>query len=76
MQQKGKAMIISLEEARIRRDIKKAEEHLSLLRSFIASGEYDKVPEAIDLEALIVDLENNLIKLIEGEMDLPLPDDL
>jgi predicted esterase len=75
MQQKGKAMIISLEEARLRRDIKKAEEHLSLIRVYISDGEYDKVPEAIELEALISDLENSLIKLIESELELPPPDD-
>ena len=75
MHQKGKAVIISLDEARIRRDIKKAEEHLRTLRTLIAGGEYDKVADAMELEAIIVDLENSLIKLIESDLDIPLPDD-
>ena len=75
MLQKGKAVIISLEEARIRRNIKKAEEHLRTLRTLIASGEYDKVAEAMELEAHIYDLENSLIKLIESDIEFPLPDD-
>ena len=75
MKRKGSASIINLEEARIRRAIKEAEKNLSALRILISNGEYDKVAEAMELEAIIVDLEDSLIKLIESDSMLPLPDD-
>ena len=75
MKRKGSASIINLEEVRIRRAIKEAEKNLSALRILISNGEYDKVAEAMELEAIIVDLEDSLIKLIESDSMLPLPDD-
>ena len=66
--------VICLEEQRIRRAIRQAEIKLYSLRTLISHGDYDKVGEAMELEAVIIALENSLMLLIDrdvGEIGLP-----
>jgi hypothetical protein len=67
--------VICLEEQRIRRSIRRAEIKLYDLRTLISHGDYDKVAEAMELEAIIIALETSLILLIDrdiGEIGEPL----
>ena len=66
--------VICLEERRLRRAINEAEERLCTIRTLISHGDYDKVGEAMELEAVIIALENSLILLFdrdESELGLP-----
>ena len=68
-----------MEEARIRRAIREIEIKLYNARTLISHGDYDKVGDAMELEATLCALENNLILLIERDYDMiappPLPDE-
>jgi|2_EtaG_2_1085320.scaffolds.fasta_scaffold05823_9 predicted esterase len=61
--------VICLEERRIRRAIHSAEDRLCHIRTLISHGDYDKIAEAMELEAAIVSLENNLILLIDRDVE-------
>jgi|TARA_B100001250_G_C19532498_1_gene671068 hypothetical protein len=66
--------VICLEERRIRRAINEAEERLYQIRTLISHGDYDKVGEAMELEAIIITLENSLFLLIDrDDSDLGTP---
>jgi hypothetical protein len=66
--------VICLEERRIRRAINETEEKLYRIRTLISHGDYDKVGEAMELEAVLITLENSLILLIDrDEADLGIP---
>lgn len=61
--------VICLEERRILRAICNAEDKLCDIRTLISHGDYDKVGEAMELEAIIVSLENSLILLIDRDVE-------
>tara|TARA_R110000824_G_scaffold19321_2_gene75028 strand:- start:3037 stop:3264 length:228 start_codon:yes stop_codon:yes gene_type:complete len=61
--------VICLEERRILRAIRNAEDKLCDIRTLISHGDYDKVGEAMELEAIIVSLENSLILLIDRDVE-------
>jgi hypothetical protein len=65
--------VICLEEQRIRRKIRKFEKKLYDVRALISHGDYDRVGEAMELEAVLATLENSLILLIEHEFEEFLP---
>ena len=59
--------VISLQESRIKRDIKKAYTKLKEVRTLISYGSYEMVEEANELENKILDLEEQLLDLVESD---------
>ena len=59
--------VISLQERRLKKQIKKAYEDLKEIRTLISYGHYERTSEAIELEDQIVVLENQLLQLIESD---------
>jgi predicted esterase len=58
-----------MEEQRIRRAIRDIEKKLYETRTLISHGDYDRVADALELEALLATLENSLILLVERDLD-------
>jgi len=65
--------VICIEEERIRRAIREAENQLYELRTLISLGEYERVGEAMELEGIIITLENKLVDLIEKDLEEACP---
>jgi len=59
--------VISLQERRLKKQIKKAYEDLKEIRTLISYGHYERTHEAIELEDQIVVLENQLLQLVESD---------
>jgi len=59
--------VISLQEIRIKKNIKKAYTKLKEVRTLIAYGEYERVSEAHRLENEILDLEEQLLELVYSD---------
>jgi hypothetical protein len=65
--------VICIDEERIRRAIREAEEDLYELRTLISYGEYERVGEAMEIEGMIITLENKLVELIEKDLEEAYP---
>tara|TARA_Y100001970_G_scaffold60009_3_gene76457 strand:- start:18160 stop:18354 length:195 start_codon:yes stop_codon:yes gene_type:complete len=59
--------VISLQESRIKRDIKNAYTKLKEVRTLISYGKHEMVDEAYELENRILDLEEQLLDLVESD---------